>query len=657
MSILAATCNLLLVAEVSLKTCLWVVATVAMVYLITMERTNLIRFPGRFVMKIAKSLGKTVLLGQYVFLTLIITIILKTCAIEPITLYALHLSCRYASCTTLLLLFSNVRFGIDYKKDGKINESQESNDEIQVDKHENLNEDSGFQCEHISKLQSAGTIENNADDPQKTKAEENKKDTNEFQIEKINESQESNNEIQVDKHENLNEDSGFQCEHISKLQSMGMIENNTDDPQKTKAEENKKDTNEFQIEKINESQESNDEIQVDKHENLNEDSGFQCEHISKLQSAGTIENNADDPQKTKAEEKKKDTNEFQIEKINESQESNNEIQVDKHENLNEDSGFQCEHISKLQSMGMIENNTDDPQKTKAEENKKDTNEFQIEKINESQESNDEIQVDKHENLNEDLGFQCEHISKLQSAGAIENNADDPQKTEAEENKKDTNEFQIEKINESQESNDEIQVDKHENLNEDSGFQCEHISKLQSMGMIENNTDDPQKTKAEENKKDTNEFQIEKINGSQESNDEIQVDKHENLNEDSGFQCEHISKLQSAGTIENNADDPQKTKAEENKKDTNEFQIEKINESQESNNEIQVDKHENLNEDSGFQCEHISKLQSMGMIENNADDPQKTKAEENKRTQMNFKSRKSMKAKKAMTRSKLTNMKI
>ena len=127
-------------------------------------------------------------------------------------------------------------------------------------------------------------------------------------------SQESNNEIQVDKHENLNEDSWFQCEHISKLQSMGMIENNTDDPQKTKAEENKKDTNEFQIEKINESQESNDEIQVDKHENLNEDSGFQCEHISKLQSAGTIENNADDPQKTKAEENKKDTNEFQIEK-------------------------------------------------------------------------------------------------------------------------------------------------------------------------------------------------------------------------------------------------------------------------------------------------------------------------------------------------------
>ena len=184
MSILAATCNLLLVAEVSLKICLWVVATVAMVYLITMERTNLIRFPGRFVMKIAKSLGKTVLLGQYVFLTLIITIILKTCAIEPITLYALHLSCRYASCTTLLLLFSNVRFCIDSKKDGNINESQESNNEIQVDKHENLNEDSGFQCEHISKLQSAGTIENNADDPQKTKAEENKKDTNEFQIEK-----------------------------------------------------------------------------------------------------------------------------------------------------------------------------------------------------------------------------------------------------------------------------------------------------------------------------------------------------------------------------------------------------------------------------------------------------------------------------------------
>ena len=199
----------------------------------------------------------------------------------------------------------------------------------------------------------------------------------------------------------------------------------------------------------------------------------------------------------------------------------------------------------------------------------------------SKESNDEIQCDKHENLNEDLEFQCEDISKYQWAGTIENNADDPQKTKELENKKDTNEFQIEKINESQESNDEIQVGKHKNLNEDLGFQCEHISKLQSMGMIENYTDDPQKTKAEENKKDTNEFQIEKINESQESNDEIQVDKHENLNEDLGFQCEHISKLQSAGMIENNADDPQKTKAKENKKDTNEFQIEKINESQES----------------------------------------------------------------------------
>ena len=114
--------------------------------------------------------------------------------IEPITLHALHLSCRYASCTTLLLLFSNVRFCIDRK----INESQESNDEIQVDKHENLNEDSGFQCEDISKLQSASTNENNTDDPQKTKAEENKNNTNEFQIEKskveIDTKSESSNE-------------------------------------------------------------------------------------------------------------------------------------------------------------------------------------------------------------------------------------------------------------------------------------------------------------------------------------------------------------------------------------------------------------------------------------------------------------------------------
>ena len=135
-----------------------------------------------------------------------------------------------------------------------------------------------------------------------------------FKSRKSTKAKKAKNEIQVDKHENLNEDSGIECEHISKLQSAGMIENNADDPQKTKAKENKKDTNEFQIEKINERQESNDEIQVDKHENLNEDSGFQCEHISKLQSAGTIENNADDPQKTKAEENKKDTNEFQIEK-------------------------------------------------------------------------------------------------------------------------------------------------------------------------------------------------------------------------------------------------------------------------------------------------------------------------------------------------------
>ena len=170
MSILASTCSLLLVAEVSLKTCLWVVTTVAMVYLITMDRTNFIRLLGRFVMKITKSLGKTVLLGQYVFLTLIIMIILKMCAIEPITMYALHLSCRYASCTTLFLLCLNVRFCIDSEKanHGHFNES---NGKIQVDKHENLNEDSRFQCEDISKLQSAVRIENNTDDPQKPKAE------------------------------------------------------------------------------------------------------------------------------------------------------------------------------------------------------------------------------------------------------------------------------------------------------------------------------------------------------------------------------------------------------------------------------------------------------------------------------------------------------
>ena len=141
--------------------------------------------PGRFVIKIVKSVSRTVLLAQYVFLILIITIILKMCTIESITLYALHLSCRFASYTTLPLLCLNVHFSIYFekRKHGKFNDNQaiEIKNEIQEDKIENVNDVPGFQCEDISKLQSVGMIKNNTRDLQKTKAEENKKDPNEFQ--------------------------------------------------------------------------------------------------------------------------------------------------------------------------------------------------------------------------------------------------------------------------------------------------------------------------------------------------------------------------------------------------------------------------------------------------------------------------------------------
>ena len=128
MSVHALFNDILVVLEDALKTCPWLIVTIAMVY-VTTARKDICKFrwAGDSILMVRTVLAysKLTLFGVYTLLILISAGLLQKFSMNPIYAQALCCSCRYMSWIMLIFLFANVRLRVEREQhDTAIEKSQ-----------------------------------------------------------------------------------------------------------------------------------------------------------------------------------------------------------------------------------------------------------------------------------------------------------------------------------------------------------------------------------------------------------------------------------------------------------------------------------------------------------------------------------------------------